>query len=259
MRIEIIQFIVPLAFLAVWAITALFNRDAQPLPPRPMGGTLPDGLGRGGGSVAGRAVPSGPARYLGTADQMPGTGDLKANPRWSSAGLADRPGAERRARAEDGVVILETESRATLGGSSSPLAASRAGRAQSSRRGGRARPTTPPSPPRSAETGKPRALSGLVNRSLAEGKARPLEIEPLSAQMVPIHVPLAQSVSASVTSVSATAPTVTGRGVAGESRPAVTCAEIRSRFAAADKLREIAILSEILQPPVSVRPPRRFR
>jgi len=36
MRFEIlIQFIVPLMFLAIWALTSLLNRDAQPLPPRP--------------------------------------------------------------------------------------------------------------------------------------------------------------------------------------------------------------------------------
>src|SRR4051794_8102397 len=35
MRIEnLIQFIVPLTFLAIWALTSLFNREAQPLPPR---------------------------------------------------------------------------------------------------------------------------------------------------------------------------------------------------------------------------------
>ncbi len=35
MRFEIlIQFIVPLMFLAIWALTSLLNRDAQPLPPR---------------------------------------------------------------------------------------------------------------------------------------------------------------------------------------------------------------------------------
>src|SRR5262249_39983223 len=36
MRIEnLIQFIVPLTFLAIWALTSLFNREAQSLPPRP--------------------------------------------------------------------------------------------------------------------------------------------------------------------------------------------------------------------------------
>ncbi|MBV8609400.1 MAG: hypothetical protein JO034_18335, partial [Singulisphaera sp.] len=35
MRIDnLFQFIVPLTFLTIWALTSLFNREAQPLPPR---------------------------------------------------------------------------------------------------------------------------------------------------------------------------------------------------------------------------------
>jgi len=43
MRIEqLSHFIVPLAFAAIWALTSLFNREAQPLPPR-AGGVRPPG------------------------------------------------------------------------------------------------------------------------------------------------------------------------------------------------------------------------
>jgi len=250
MRLEIIQFIVPLAFLAVWALTALLNRDAQPLPPRPLGGSSPEGYLRGG-NVAGRVSPSGPARYLGAADRVPGSLDNKPASRWSTpvSTSTERPGAERRARGEDGVVILDNESRGPLGGSSLATTAARAARAQSSRRGGRSRSNTPVLPAKSVEPSKPRALSGLVNRSLAEGKARPLEIAPLASPLVPIDLPLAQSVSSSVTGlVPRTQPA-----------PAVTSVEIRSRLASADSLREIAVLSEILQPPVSVRRRGRIR
>lgn len=38
MRIEsLYPYIVPLTFLAIWALTSLFNREAQPLPPRTSG------------------------------------------------------------------------------------------------------------------------------------------------------------------------------------------------------------------------------
>src|SRR5436190_34588 len=45
---NLFQFIVPLTFLAIWALTSLFNREAQPLPPkrpeadatRPLSGSL---------------------------------------------------------------------------------------------------------------------------------------------------------------------------------------------------------------------------
>ena len=32
---DVIRAIVPLSFLAIWALTSMFNRDAKPLPPRP--------------------------------------------------------------------------------------------------------------------------------------------------------------------------------------------------------------------------------
>jgi len=266
MRIEIFQFIVPLAFLAIWALTALLNRDAQQLPPRPTGGVSPDGFPRPG-SMAGRvgastsASPSGPARYMGAADRSPGPAELKPGARWTAPAATDRDrpglstgagagaGAARRTTVEDGIVILDNESRGSLAGSGTSAMSSRGTRAQSTRRGSRSRSGTLPGPARSAEPGKPRALSGLVNQSLGERKAGRLEIAPLAAPLVPIELPLAQSISSSVTGV--TAP--------NQRMPAVTGAEVRSRLATAGQLREIAFLSEILQPPVALRPPRRAR
>jgi hypothetical protein len=40
---ELIRAVVPLTFLAIWALTSLFNREAKPLPPR--GGTVGGPLG----------------------------------------------------------------------------------------------------------------------------------------------------------------------------------------------------------------------
>ena len=40
---DIIRAIVPLSFLAIWALTSIFNRDAKPLPPRPGLGGAPTG------------------------------------------------------------------------------------------------------------------------------------------------------------------------------------------------------------------------
>ena len=59
MRLEfLLQFIVPLTFLAIWALTSLLNRDAQPLPPRPGAGRF-----RGPGRVrAGAGGGFSPAR-----------------------------------------------------------------------------------------------------------------------------------------------------------------------------------------------------
>ncbi len=258
MRIEIFQFIVPLAFLAIWALTALLNRDAQHLPPRPSGGISPDGFPRVGGTagrIGSSASVSGPARYMGAADRAPGLADLKPAARWTAPVVPARArpgpggGAERRNRPEDGVVILDDEPRGSSSGSGSAAFSSRGNRAQSNKRGSRGRPATQVAPPRSAEPGKSRALSGLVNHSLAERKTGRLEIAPLASPLVPIDLPLAQSVSSSVTGATARNQPV----------PAVTGAEVRSRLATADQLREIALLSEILQPPLSLRAPRRQR
>ena len=32
---DIYQYMVPLAFIAIWAMTSIFNRETQPLPPDP--------------------------------------------------------------------------------------------------------------------------------------------------------------------------------------------------------------------------------
>jgi hypothetical protein len=246
MRFEIIQFIVPLAFLAIWALTALLNRTAEALPPRPTGGGA-DGLMRGT-SAAARTGAAGPGRYLGAAERLADSADLRPGSRWSNSGLDDRASAERRAMTDERVMILDNASRATASVSGYSANAPRATRPQANKRTVR-KSNAVSAAPRPAEPSKPRALSGLVNRPLSDGKARPLEIAPLATPLVPMNLTLAQSISSSVT---AAAPR-------SEPAPAVTHSEIRSRLAAANQLREIAILSEILQPPVSVRRQRGAR
>ena len=59
MKLEILfQFVVPLMFLAIWALTSLLNRDTQPLPQRPTRpgrGLVPaQRRGKGRGRVAAR-------------------------------------------------------------------------------------------------------------------------------------------------------------------------------------------------------------
>ena len=72
MRLEfLLQFIVPLTFLAIWALTSLLNRDAQPLPPRP-------GAGRGPGMGPARGGPGGGSRR-------------RRGPSWRDPGVPRRP------------------------------------------------------------------------------------------------------------------------------------------------------------------------
>ena len=61
MRFDIlIQFLVPLAIMAMWALTSLLNKEAQPLPTR---GTAPNtGPGRSN-PPSGRGAPVSASRY----------------------------------------------------------------------------------------------------------------------------------------------------------------------------------------------------
>ena len=90
MRIEIlIQFIVPLMFLAIWALTSLLNRDAQPLPPRP---GRPPGAGgpRPLTSMPGQTEPRSPGP--GTPVQTPASSPL-ADPQTMWPGATSAPTA----------------------------------------------------------------------------------------------------------------------------------------------------------------------
>ena len=106
MRLEfLLQFIVPLTFLAIWALTSLLNRDAQPLPPRPGAGRMPgpgpgSGSGPNRGGAGGGFTPSARGELARTGSPMsqgrpspPGV-DRTAPARWSSATVqGGRPGS----------------------------------------------------------------------------------------------------------------------------------------------------------------------
>src|SRR5438045_4143210 len=93
MRIDtLIPFIVPLLFLAIWALTSILNRDAQPLPPRP--GRAP-GTGVGPGAV--RTGPGAGAgnRVAGPASPRPASATLQG--RGPTGGLSPESLPPRRA------------------------------------------------------------------------------------------------------------------------------------------------------------------
>jgi hypothetical protein len=88
-----------------------------------------------------------------------------------------------------------------------------------------------------------------VSQSLAQKKARPLEITPLSTPITPISSPLTQtSVGSAIEHPGAY-----------QLHPALTSRELRAMLASPTKLREVALLTELLQPPLALRPRRRPR
>jgi hypothetical protein len=249
---------VPLSFLAIWALTSLLNRDAQPLPPRPMRGPGPGGARPGTGlAPSDRGELSGAARYQVAGRLSPAVGDRPGAAQWSGPLVQERRGGLGRSTGPDsGIVILESEVREAHPASSpssfspSSAASARAARGPTTRRGplrGRSAPTAATLKP--AEPERTRALTGLVGQVLVPKKAQHLEIAPLASPLKPLSAPLTKaSVGTSLEHPGAhPLPTALSSG------------ELRTMLASAGKLREVALLTELLQPPLALRPPRRLR
>jgi hypothetical protein len=83
----------------------------------------------------------------------------------------------------------------------------------------------------------------MVTQSLASQKTKPLEITPLSAPITGLS---------STLSVATAVPDVNRRH-AGDDRPTMSGVDIRLLLASPVKLREVALLTELLQPPLALR------
>lgn len=232
MRLEnFLQFIVPMSILAIWALTSLFNREAQPLPPRPNRPPVPPGT-----RPTGVAVP--PMRQ---AERRPEPAPRDPAQRWQLPAPGDRPGAPRRppVRPDEEIVILESGPRRP-----NPPAPQRPGQ----RRGARTKPAAGAPAAKRAEPSSPRALTASMAQDAAPQIGRFLELNPLAR----LHSPLSTQESHDVARAAApdslrTVPTTT----------TVLSRDVASLLNSPDKLREAIILNEILQPPLALRAPRR--
>jgi hypothetical protein len=83
----------------------------------------------------------------------------------------------------------------------------------------------------------------MVTQSLALQKTKPLEITPLNAPLSGLSSTLSQT----------TAVPDINRVHSGDSRPTLTGVDIRKMLGTPGKMREIALLSELLQPPLALR------
>ena len=256
MRLEILlQFIVPLTFLAIWALTSLLNREAQPLPPRPGRGPVPGGSRPGMSTpMAGRGDLSVQSRYAAGARPTAPVAERPAQARWSGTSAQGRPGGTGRAGGSDeGIVILESENRgsplSTSSFSPSSAAGSRSARTAPARRATSRGRATPASSLKPIEPERPRLLSGLTSQGLVTKKSRPLEITPLSSPIAPIGTPTAQVTQGTTLDL----PYATST----KSQPTLTSNDLRVMLSSPGKLREIALLGELLQPPIALRAPRR--
>ena len=89
----------------------------------------------------------------------------------------------------------------------------------------------------------------MVTQAMAQKRNRPLEITPLASPLAPINSPLTEITSGA---------RIEHPGSL-DSPPAFTGESLRSMFGNPTKLREAAMLTELLQPPLALRRSRRLR
>lgn len=151
---DLLRAIVPLSFLAIWALTSLFNRDAKPLPPRqPMGGPL--------GPYPPRPMPG-----EGFAPGRQPQAELPREPsmRW---GTVESTPARRPAAPNDDILIIREPARP------SPPTRDREGPPRRNR--SKSQPPRKPEPePTQA------ALGGAVRQSVNQHGLKPMVVTPLS-------------------------------------------------------------------------------
>jgi hypothetical protein len=144
----LLKAVVPLAFLAIWALTALFNREGNSLPARTAGPPNPYG-----------PRPGIPPRVAGATDRPPAL-------RWGPQSVAP---PTPRAGGDDDIVILEGP---------------RLTRSVVPRPARRIRPKpTPAVAPKPAPIISTRIGMGNVTQSVNQQIVAPLTIEPLTSQV----------------------------------------------------------------------------
>jgi len=153
-----------------------------------------------------------------------------------------------------GIVILESDARGSRPFSGAPASppsstAPRNPRGGQTRRSSRGRSSSNANPARPAEPGQPRALTTLITQSMAQKKNRPLELTPLDDPLAPLGMPLTHLATSALRE----------QPKSWDLPPAFDSAALRAMLASRNKLREVALLSEILQPPLALRRRRRPR
>jgi hypothetical protein len=239
-----IQILISLGILALWALTSLLSRETQPLPPRPARPRPAEGP---------RPSPSFARNDLAAANPARASSD-RLSDRGAAAALSPRSQSALGTLGNDDIRILESDPRFARSLSSSSVSVSssappaRTSRSPS-RRGSRARSAPSPTAAGTAAQARPRQLSSQINQSMARAANRPLEITPLDlplASLASSLIPLGARASFEPASFHEVGPSLNGKSV-------------RAMFGSPEKLREITILTEVLKPPVALRQGRPFR
>src|SRR4051794_17964788 len=142
---QLIRAIVPLTFLAIWALTSLFNRESKAFPPRAAGGPQP---------------PFGP---------RPGEPTM----RWAPPASTSSQGVRRVPVGNDDILIIQPDpARPPRPGQARPVQPAAA------RRSNRGRQPVPPA--RKPETPAVRPKLGGVSQNVNQQLANPIAMTPLT-------------------------------------------------------------------------------
>lgn len=127
------QFLVPLTFLAIWALTSLFNREAQPLPPRSGRAPGPNGprptadrISRTSSARSGGVRPEDEIRIIDSEPRRP-----SPTPKPRVAPPAARRGAKTRGQTPSASKKVESSPSRSMGIPMSPSMAADMGTPQS--------------------------------------------------------------------------------------------------------------------------------
>ncbi len=231
-----LQILISLGILALWALTSLLSREAQPLPPRTVRARPGEAPRPAASFRSNRAGP--PTTSCAETATASSRAADQAPPSRSPSGLAPLSNDEIR--------LLESDPRfaRSLSNSSvsiSPAGGTARGSRIPARRGSRTRSVASTSPARPAEPEAPRQLSSQINQSMAQAVNRPLAITPLDIPLTSLSsslTPLGTRVIGEPSTFHEVGPSLDGRIDPG------------GLLGSPEKLREIAILTEVLKPPL---------
>ena len=232
MRFEnIFQFIVPLTFFAIWALTSLFNREAQPLPPR---------SGRPLGPNGPRPMPPAPPDAPRQVERGADRSQRDPTMRWSKPPAPERQPVRRQASSDD----LDNDVLRIPAEPARRAPSPRAGEGSAPRRAARSRPA-PLAPPKRPEPSQASALSRSMEHDVALPVNRRLVLDSMPESLA----------DATATDMGLSAPL--------PARPAdlppTSGIDLRQMLTSPSNLHQAILLNELLQPPLALRTTSRRR
>jgi len=219
---DLIKAVVPLSFLAIWALTSVFNREAKPLPPMANRPPVP--------YPPRPSVPPGGAR---PPEPKPVPANREPTLRWSQPGQPAAPAQGRSAPnpggADDILIIRNEPVRPPLVQPTRPnVAQPRRGRSKSA------------AAPKPADQTTVRPTLGAFDTDVSQHLARTIELPPLEQ-------------------ISSSGVNAAGR-IPERIVPQVSLADLKRSLRDPARVREAFILNEVIQPPLSHRRnPRQHR